>query len=277
MNVAKKRFILLYIKLTIMNLVIIPVDFSESSVNAAKYGVKILAASPETEIILYHVCDKPDSYDNRMEALEKLKEEMLQGRTANISLLAETGDFITELEKLARHRQADMIIMGITNRSALAQVFVGNNALKMAENKSCPVMIIPANAAYNEIHNVLLATDLRNTISTTPSVPIKKILSTFKANLHIVNVNSEHYIALSETFEEERRKLADMFAEFNPEFYFLRLYDIDDAIEQFSNDKNIDLIITIHKEHSVMHKLFNAGHLKRLAYESTVPVIAVHE
>jgi nucleotide-binding universal stress UspA family protein len=260
-----------------MNLVIIPVDFSESSLSAAKYGVKILASSPETEILLYHVCDKPESYDNRMEALEKLRDELLQNRSANITLLAETGDFITELEKLSRHREADMIIMGITNRSALAQVFVGNNALKMAENKFCPVMIVPANAIYNEVHNVLLATDLKNTSSTTPSAPIKKILSTFKANLHVVNVNSEHYIALSEAFAAEQQKLADMFAEFNPEFYFLRLYDVDDAIEQFSKDKNIDLIITIQKEHSVMHKLFNSGHLKKLAYESTVPVIAVHE
>ncbi len=260
-----------------MKLVIIPVDFSESSLNAAKYGVKILAASPETEILLYHVCDKPDSYDNRMESLEKLKEELLINKSANVTLLSETGDFITELEKLARHREADMIIMGITNRSALAQVFVGNNALKMAENKFCPVMIIPANAEYNEIKNVLLATDLKNTNSTTPSSPIKKILTAFNANLHIVNVNSEHYIALSETFAEERQKLADMFADFNPEFYFLRLYDVDEAIEQFARDKSIDLIITIQKEHSVMHKLFNAGHLKKLAYESTIPVIAVHE
>jgi nucleotide-binding universal stress UspA family protein len=266
-----------YNKPIIMNTVIIPVDFSDTSVNAARYGVKLLTASPETEIILYHVCDKAEAYENRMEGLEKLKEELLQGRAANISLLAEQGDFITELEKLARHRQADLIIMGITNRSALTQVFVGNNALKMAEQKFCPVIIIPANATYNEIQNVLLATDLKNTVSTTPSAPIKKILSTFKAKLHVVNVNSEHYIALSEGFAEEQKKLNDMFADYDPEFYFLRLYDVDEAIEQFAKDKNIDLIITIQKDHSAMHKLFNAGHLKKLAYESTIPVMAVHE
>jgi nucleotide-binding universal stress UspA family protein len=260
-----------------MNTVIIPVDFSETSLNAASYGVKLLTAVPEVEIILYHVCEKEEAYDNRMESLQKLKEELLQNRAANISLLTETGDFITELEKLARHRAADLIIMGITNRAALLQVFVGNNALKMAENKFCPVIIIPLNASFNEIKNVLLATDLKNTVSTTPSAPIKKILSAFNANLHIVNVNSEHYIALTESFAAEQAKLREMFADFNPEFYFLRLYDIDDAIEQFAKDKNIDLIITIHKEHSVMHKLFNSGHLKKLAYESTIPVMAVHE
>ncbi len=260
-----------------MNIVIIPVDFSETSINAANYGVKLLTAAPEAEIILYHVYDKEDAYDNRMESLQKLKDELTQNKTSNITLLAEQGDFIPELEKLARHRQADLIIMGITNRSAIVQIFTGNSALKMAENKFCPVMIIPTNAAYNDIKNVLLATDLKNTVSTTPSAPIKKVLCAFNAKLYIVNVNSEHYIELSENYAAEQNKLKEMFAEFSPEFYFLRLYDIDDAIAQFAKDKNIDLIVTIQKEHSVVHKLFSSGHLKKLAYESTIPVITVHE
>jgi nucleotide-binding universal stress UspA family protein len=57
----------------------------------------------------------------------------------------------------------------------------------------------------------------------------------------------------------------------------LRLYDVDEAIQQFAKDKNIDLIITVHKEHSRVHKLFNLGHTKSLAYKSTIPVMTVHE
>ncbi|HEY2726376.1 MAG TPA: universal stress protein [Parafilimonas sp.] len=260
-----------------MNIVIIPVDFSETSLNAANYGVKLLTTVPEAEIILYHVYDNADAYDNRMESLEKLKTELLQNKTANITTLAEMGDFVPELEKLARHRQADLIIMGITNRSLLSQVFVGNDALKVSENKFCPVMIIPSNAEYGEIKNVLLATDLKNTVSTTPTAPIKKVLCAFNAKLHIVNVNSEHYIALTEDFAAERERLREMFAEFDPEFYFLRLYDVDEALQEFAKDKNIDLIITVHKEHSYVHKLFKLGHAKKLACDSTVPVMTVHE
>lgn len=260
-----------------MNTVLVPIDFSETSFNAARYAVKLLTDHPEVEIILYHTFDKPDEEENRIEGLEELKQELSQNRTVNISVLTEQGSFLTELEKLARHRQADLIIMGITGKSSLAQVFMGSNALKMAENKFCPVMIIPSNATYSEVKNVLLTTDLKNVVSTTPSVPIKKVISTFNAKLHIVNVNSEHYIALTENYAEEQQKLREMFAEFDPEFYFLRLYDIDDAINQFAQDKNIDLIITINKEHSLVHKLFVTSHTKKLAYQSTVPVMVVHE
>src|ERR1700733_15764563 len=134
-----------------MNTVIVPVDFSESSFNAARYAVKLLTDHPEVEIILYHAYDKPDAEENRIENLEKFKTELLQNREANITVLTELGNFLTELEKLARHRNADLIVMGITGRTSLAQVFMGSNALKMAENKFCPVMIVPSNAEYNEI------------------------------------------------------------------------------------------------------------------------------
>lgn len=260
-----------------MNKVIVPIDFSETSFNAARYAVKLLTNHPEVEVTLYHTIEKADAEENRTEGLEKLKQELLQDRNVNINICIEQGDFLTELEKLARHRQADLIIMGITGKSSLAQVFIGSNSLKMAQNKFCPVMIIPPNASYSEIKNVLLTTDLKNVVSTTPSAPIKKVLETFNAKLHIVNVNSQHYIELSEGYAAEQQKLKEMFAEFNPEFYFLRLYDVDDAINKFAEDKNIDLIITINKDHTLVHKLFITSHTKKLAYQSTVPVMVVHE
>ncbi len=260
-----------------MNTVIVPVDFSETSKNAARYAVKLLTGQYGVEIILYHSYTKTSEESESKENLVTLKEELLQNRTVTINTLAEYGDFTTELEKLSRHRQADLIVMGITGKSSLAQVFIGSNALKMAANKFCPVMIIPSNSEYNEIKNVVLTSDFKNVISTTPSAPIKKILKAFNAKLHILNVNTEHYIAISEEYELEKNKLKEMFVEFNPEFYFLRLYDIEEAINQFATDKKIDLIITVQKDHSLVHKFFTISHTKKLAYQSTIPVMVAHE
>ena len=206
------------------------------------------------------------------------KEELMTFGIVKISLLAEEGtDFITELDKLARHQQADMIIMGITGRSALGQSFIGSNTLKMVQRKVCPILIIPPGATYSDVKNVLLTSDFKNVNVSTPSVPIKKILKTFRPNLHVINVDSKHYVALTEEYQAEKQKLIEMFKEFNPEFYFLGLYDIDEAINQFAHDKNVDFIIVIHKEHSLLSKLFIKSHTKMLAYHSSVPVFAIHE
>ena len=58
---------------------------------------------------------------------------------SNLTTYTEQGDdFVDELEKLTRHREADLVIMGITGRSSIQQIFMGSNALKMAENKFMP-------------------------------------------------------------------------------------------------------------------------------------------
>ena len=79
-----------------MNTVIVPVDFSETSFNAARYAVKLLTGHPEVEVILYHTFDKPDEEENRVEGLEKLKEELSQLRETFNKRLKELEDKINK-------------------------------------------------------------------------------------------------------------------------------------------------------------------------------------
>ncbi|OSZ79977.1 hypothetical protein CAP36_01555 [Chitinophagaceae bacterium IBVUCB2] len=261
-----------------MQTVIVPVDFSDTSLHAARYAVQLLTGHYGANMILHHVYDKPSLAVEATQKLEDLKAELSSLGTVKTTCLAEEGsDFITELDKLARHQQADLIIMGITGRTAIGQTFIGSNTLKMVDQKVCPILIVPADAKYQEVKNVLLTSDYKNVQASTPSVPIKKILKTFQPNLHIMNVDSEHYVAITEEYQAERAKLKEMFSDFNPEFYFLGLHNVDEAINQFAHDKNIDLLIVIHKEQTLLSKLFVKSHTKKLAYHSSIPVLALHE
>src|SRR5690606_12148487 len=156
-----------------MKNVIIPVDFSETSLNAARYGAAMLKGQYEANIILHHVYDKASQAQDANNRLASLAQELKDSRFVRVTVLAEQGDdFIEELDKLARHQKADLIIMGITGRSALGQTFIGSNTLKMVAKKSAPVLIVPQAAKFKEVKNVLLASDFKNTRSTTPSEPI---------------------------------------------------------------------------------------------------------
>ena len=92
-----------------------------------------------------------------------------------------------------------------------------------------------------------------------------------------MNVDSEHYVALTEEYQAEKAKLNEMFSDFKPEFYFLGLHDVDEAINQFASDKNVDMIIVVHKGQSLFSKLFVKSHTKKLVYHSNIPVLAIHE
>ena len=259
--------------------VIIPIDFSETSLNAARYAADMLSGKPEAHVILYHMFSDQKESETAGQYLESLKAELEQkGAGSNIETVKEYGEnLIDSLGRLAYQKTAELIVMGISEKDEWKQLLMGSNTLKMADQNVCPVMIVPPVSKYSGIKNIALTSDFKNVETTTPVLAIKTIMEMFNATLHVVNVDNEHYVSLTDEYLAERGKMQAMFAEFNPEFYFIGMNDFYDAIEQFSKDRNIDLLIIIPKNHSFINRLFSASHTKKLAFHSSVPILAAHE
>ena len=234
-----------------------------------KYAVIVITAA-----MVALSCSAPD----KKAELEKLKSELQEKNFLKIECrLEEGGDFIDSLERLARHSDATLVVMGITGKSKLEQVFLGSNTMKMVERNVCPVLVIPSTAQYFEIKNVCMLSDFKDVQQSIPSVPIKNILQIFRPALHIINVNTDHYVSLTQEYMAERGRLLEMFKEFRPEFYFIGTYDLLETVQTFTADKQIDMLITIPRNHSFFGNMFKTGNTKKLIYESTVPILAAHE
>jgi nucleotide-binding universal stress UspA family protein len=257
--------------------VIIPIDFSETSFNAAHYGAKMYANRTDVNIILYNFYSSNEDANVAKTYLSGLQKE-LNASAINIETITESGsNFIESLTAFAHVKSAYMIIMGLTGKSALAQRFSGSNTLKMAEQNVCPVLIIPANAVYTSITNILIASEMKHVEDTPVLLAVKRILTDFKPNLHVLNVDDSHYISLTTSYKKERDEMEMLLADFNPEFYFMRLFDFHESMNLFVHDKVIDMIIMAPKFHGFFQRLFKTQHVKKMIYQSKVPVLAVHE
>lgn len=275
-----------------MKTFLVPTDFSETSKNAARYAAHIAKQYQDISIILYNVSDEiaagsdgtplaDDDHSRRkvMElALESIKIDLSRITNTPISCVAEEGSsLIDSLDRFARHNQVDMIIMGITGSTRVEQIFMGSNTLKMVDRGTCPVMIVPPFAQYKGIQDIMLTSDFKDVERTMPVRPIQHVLDLFRANLHVVNVDHEHYVEVTDEYKAERGKLEGILTNYNPQFYFIRMYDFMDAVNQFVEDKEIDLILTVPKRHSFLSGVFRTSYTRKLAYHSHVPIIAVHE
>lgn len=275
-----------------MKKLLVPTDFSDTSKNAALFAVQMAADIQNAKIILIHVSDKitggsdgspltEDDDDRRIiltHALSQLKDELLAVAQAPIEFVTEKGSSLVDvLSRYVRHQAIDMVIMGITGATRLEQIFMGSNTLEMAKESVCPVLIVPPDAKYRKIKNVVLASDFKEVDTTIPVAPLKATLDLFKPALHVVNVDSEHYVELTDEYKAERAKMESMLKNYSPEFYFIRQYDFFDAISQFVDDKNIDMIVIVPKDRSFVSGLFKTSHTKKLAYHSHIPIVAIHE
>jgi nucleotide-binding universal stress UspA family protein len=261
-----------------MKTVIIPIDFSETSLNAARYAAEMLSGKNDASIILYNMFSNEDEFELAGVYLESLRNELLAKGDKTIECIREKGnDLIDCLEHLAYKRTATLIVMGIAGKSSMQQVLVGSHTLKIATRDVCPVLIVPPQAKYNGIKNVALASDFIDVKNITPVTYLNAVLDFFKPNLHIVNVNSEIHVALNEELIEGRDWLNEQFKKFNPEFYFITTFDFHETIEQFVQDHNIDIVINVPRNHSFYETVFKTSTTKKLAFHSTIPVLAAHE
>jgi nucleotide-binding universal stress UspA family protein len=275
-----------------MKRIIVPTDFSDTAKNAAKYAVQLAASIPGATIILYNLTDKialgsdsspltedkNDRFIVLQAALNNVKAELRELSAVSVESVVEEGSSLTDnLERYVRHHGIDLIIMGITGATRLEQIFMGSNALNVVSLGVCPVIIVPPNAVFKPVNRVLFACDFKNVASTIPFAPVKSILNIFKPTVLVVNVDTDHYVEVTEEYKSQRALLEDMLQDYNPEFYFIRMYDFQDSIGSFAADRDVDLILTIPKKHHFLTGLFKTSHTKKLAYHSHVPILAIQE
>lgn len=261
-----------------MKNVLVPIDYSDTSLNAATYAVKMLTGIYGINMILYHVYEKAEHAATSDKELKKLKATLFEMGIVKMETVCEQGhDFINCLEKFVRENKIDMIIMGITGRNKIGQTLIGSNTLKIVQKNLCPVLIVPPGAKFVQLKNFSLAADFIHAPSSAAASVIKNMLSSFFAKLHVVNVNPAYHVSITEEHQKVKSEMDELFKGFEHEFYFIDLFDLQETINLFVNDHKIDMIITLPKDHSRFSALLETSATKRMAYQSTIPVLAIHQ
>jgi nucleotide-binding universal stress UspA family protein len=274
-----------------MNTLLVPTDFSDTSKNAARFAAHVANVVPDSQLVLYNVFDTIeagsdgtplDSDDEArgamMElALQSVKNELSVITDAPIKLVVEEKhNFVDGLDRYIRHNNIQLVIMGITGSGRLGKLFVGSNTLSLVERQVVPIMIVPPEAKFKGANNIMLISDFKDVDRMIPWHELKAALNLFRGDLHVVNVDSDHYVQITQEYRREATRVEEMLKDYNPEFYFIRMYNFMEAINQFVIDKEIDLIFTIPKSHSFLTHFFKTTHTSKLAYQSVVPIVAVH-
>jgi nucleotide-binding universal stress UspA family protein len=275
-----------------MNSLLVPTDFSETAKNAGLFAVSLAEDLDIQKIILYNAYQAPISADPSMPAvqlfdidilkktskdgLEKFRSQ-LQAVCTKPMLFETKAEFqmlTSGVEELCKQEQIEAIIMGITGGNKVEEVLIGSNTISVAKHVTVPVFIIPGNTQYKPIKQILLACDFRKVVDTMPVAAIRNLLDTTNAKLQILNV-SEKPTKPDEQFES--LLLDTLFQGYHPQYHFIHDTHFAEAINNFADQNNIDLIITIPKKHGLFEGLFKKSHTKSLAFHSHVPLMVIHE
>jgi len=275
-----------------MKTIIVPTDFSPIATNAMNFAAD-MAVNINASLMLLHIYQVPVSMTDvpvvmisaeelrkSSEAkLQEIKNALMHITSGKIKLYTEArlGDVSDELEDVCKHIQPFAVIMGTRGASGIERVLFGSTTLTAIRHLKWPVIVVPPGKEYGTgIKKIGFACDFDKVVESTPIQFIKKMVKEFGAELHVLNVDHEGKHFKPET-PEESVMLNELLADLNPNYHFIEHADIEDGINEFVEENNIDLLITIPKKHKLLDSLFKQSSTKQLVTQSHVPVMCVHE
>lgn len=275
-----------------MRTILIPVDFSPASLNAVHYAHD-LARAVNASMTLVYVCQYPVSFNevnlpaqvyadivtDAHSRILQLKTDLLHTNGESVKIYTEIkeGNVMPQVEELASIIKPYAIVIGSHGAGKAERLFFGSNAVAAIRRLSWPLIIVPKGVRFRTISRIGLACDLKNVIESVHAEIIKKLVSEFHAELHVLYVNTEEDKKIGDEEIEGSGWLGNMLQELKPRFHIIHQEKIEEALDEFASKNNLDLLITIPKQHGFLERLMHKSHSTQLMLNTQVPVMSIHE
>lgn len=154
-----------------MKKILVPVDFSETSILAIKIAIKI-ANSLNSNVQLLHIKTSnkymPDFAKDNIEAvlaananqnLTKIMEEhkdsyLVENGVFDVKI--REGNVVREIRNQAHYNDSDLIVVGTHGMSGFEDRWLGSNAYRLISNAPCPVLAVRQNMQFDKAGKLLL-------------------------------------------------------------------------------------------------------------------------
>jgi len=284
--------------------ILVPVDFSENSLNACRYALKI-ALETKADIFLFHAVYSP-AFDliemtgnktTRKKLKENVEQKLLLEATPEmekfidsltklpearkisndeIKSLIQSGSAKEEILSFSKEYQPDLIIMGTHGKDKSAVSMLGSITEYAINKLSFPILAVPLSIDYSALPKSLLyLTDFDET----DFHSIKKLLeftTIFKMNIHCAHIGGG-------IEERKRAKLEGMIEYFKTAYnnssiqYYLIIDDkkknIVQLIQDYIQQHNIDIVSLTHKKRNLLKKYFTSDLTKKIFHKVKLPLL----
>lgn len=269
--------------------ILLPTDFSDNASNALRYGIELAKKFNAKLFILnvYHIpLHNPDgaifsdeeltkeTINAKKEEFKKLKNNFLGLTMINYDTILEHGLAVDVILDKSKELNIDLIIMGTRGASGIAKVLLGSNTATVVSKAECPVLAIPKEASFKPFKEIALATDYEKTDQSIFETLIY-LANAFEAKVHIVNVNED----ISKVSVEEATtgmKLHKTFNQIEHSYYMINDEEVEEGLEEYIEEKKIDLLVMIPKKHTIFERLFRKSHTKEMVYQTKIPLLTLN-
>ena len=274
-----------------MQHILVPTDFSNNAYSALFYVTQLQKgiASKFYLLNVYNGFTPLKTAIKGMATIEQLAQESEQGLKNimhriqlddqepdhSFEVLSEHGDLVTVIAALVEAFTIDLVAIGNKGRSEIEAIFFGSNALHIiGKIKKCPVLTIPKQLDFKPLKSIAFVTDYGRPYDAGLLDPLVRLAKQYDAKIRVMHINEREELTRSQDIN--LGILMEYLKSYRCSAHWVPLYKSKaTAINDFLRELNIDLLVMVNYEHSLIEELTHEPVIKRMAFDPDLPVLIV--
>lgn len=274
------------------HIILVPVDFSESSTNALTYAVE-MAKLFDNEITLVNAVSKgmKSLFINETQKellkdginlrLNKYRDEILADwPNGKVNVIIEEGKPYKVITKIAEEHKCDTIIMGTNGANGIDQ-FVGSTTSRVISVANCPVIAVKQKTDKPTFDKIVLPIDLTKSSKQKVNWAIK-LAQKYHSTVHIImEVDNDEFIKhkIELNLKQVEQAMRDNDVKYVSKMLDDRKYPDNLGMDtiQYAEEVGADLIIIMTQAEGGIKELFVGSYAQQIVNSSQkTPVMCIN-
>ncbi|MCX2720753.1 universal stress protein [Lentiprolixibacter aurantiacus] len=275
--------------------ILLPTDFSDNAWNAISYAMEFFKNEQATFYLLHTYTPAfyrmdymmggpsfsaiPDvGVDISLAGLENTLEQV--NKTFNnpnhtVKTISAFNLLTDEINEVSEEKDIDLIVMGTQGATGAKEIFLGSNTVFVLRKAIVPVLAIPESYSYQKIEKMLFPTDYQIFYKPEEIDTIKGFAAIHGAEITVLHVKEEY--DLNETQVANKQHLEKCLAGVSHRFEEKKGAIMPDAVIDYINDHNYQLLTMMNRKHSFMERLLWKQNIDQIGFHTPVPFLVIRD
>ena len=267
--------------------ILVPIDFSDNSMNALETATAI-AKRHHASIKLLYVNDNDNKFypylhsnngHNAVKTLETLAKCVRDDGNLECSFSFSSGSVTHCILHDIAEESTDLVVMGKNGNAGKREHYAGSYTYNVAKKALCSVLIVPAGKSWIQFNNILFP--VRPSISMLEKyAATKEIISKNSATLHMMNLRNPDYVNELHIISKLVNLLKIKFEEDNIATtisYYFRDDRFAEKILSIIEEAKVahDLVIISAEPNITVNTFYLSAYAQQIIHQSKIPVLVI--
>lgn len=263
--------------------ILLPTDFSDASLHAAQYAVKLFGTRDNTFMLLHTYMDlftgdpiipslTPELMRRSEEGMVAFAERFCRTTdVAEVSHVVLSGPVVNGVKDAVRQHEQDIVVMGRAGTGGSS--ILGSNTVDVVKHCDVPVLVVPAHQPIAPPRTILMADD-HNDMRVRDFTMLHTIAQVANARVLVAHVVEDGEVATPH-WSAGIYELALAGVQHD----FVSGHDMDPAegLHRLAHRKKADMVAVLHRHTGLLEGIMHHSIAKELVMHGDLPVLVLEQ